>query len=99
MPEGFPQQPFDDQEQLSGLSRLQEQGLESLAEMRISAHGGEYTVADAMTECPPFASMISGLAANLEGVPNKKEILENTIKSMASNTVSNEAVETKKKLN
>lgn len=70
-------------------------GLEDIAGLQIEAHGGTFTVSQALVECPPFAKMVTGLAASLEHVPNKGDILKGTIVSMGASATPN--VETTKK--
>jgi hypothetical protein len=77
---------------------LQQHGLEDIADLRVEAHGGVFSVKEAITECPPFMEMISSFAQNLEGIPNKEEILKKTITNMATSAVV-ESPAAKKKLN
>jgi len=86
------QESFDEQ------AFLEQHGIESLADMQIEAHGGVSTVSQALKECPPFARMVTGLAASLKAVPDKAEILKNTIQAMKSPDTSYVSSEAKKKL-
>jgi hypothetical protein len=67
-------------------SKIDELGLEAIADLQIEAHGGIYSVRDALIECPPFAKMLEGMASSLADVPNRTEILSITIQSMATST-------------
>lgn len=82
---------------------IAEHGLEDVAGLQIEAHGGIYTVRDAIAECPPFAKMVTGLAASLAELPisteDKTKAIEKSIRSAAVSTDGIEAVEPKKKLN
>jgi hypothetical protein len=47
-------------EVIDGQAIITELGLEAVADLQIEAHGGVYSVRDAMQECPPFAKMLEG---------------------------------------
>lgn len=85
-----------DQEAQSQLF-IDEYGLEDIADLRIEAHGGMYSVSEAIAECPPFAAMLQGMAATLADMPERTEILKNTVRTMAAGTAE-VSVEPKKKL-
>jgi hypothetical protein len=73
-------------------------GLEELSGMQVEAHGSVFTVSQALAECPPFAKMVTGLAASLEAVPGGEDVLKATIRNMAAKTEVLEAPDAKKKL-
>lgn len=73
-------------------------GLEELSGMQVEAHGNTFTVSQALVECPPFARMVTGLAASLEAVPGGEEVLKATIRNMAASTEVLETPDAKKKL-
>jgi hypothetical protein len=79
MPESFP---VPQEETIDGRAVFESIGLPDLAGQQVEAHGGTYTYAQAIEGCPPFAKMLTGMAASLEGVPNREEILRNTVQSM-----------------
>jgi hypothetical protein len=62
---------------------IAEHGIEEIAELQVEAHGNIYSVREAIMECPPFAAMIKGLANSLGDLPNRSDIIANSIKSMA----------------
>lgn len=72
--------------------------LHEVADLQVEAHGSIYSVRDALTECPPFAKMITGLAASVEFLPQEqaKEVLTQAVRNMAIEAPDNP--ETKKKL-
>lgn len=74
-------------------------GLQELADSRVEAHGSVFTVRQALVECPPFAKMVTSLAASLEHVPERQEILSQSIRSMAASAEAPAEPEAKKKLN
>lgn len=76
---------------------LARHGLEDLAGIMVEAHGGRFTVGQSYIECPPFAKMLTGLVASLEHVPNKEDILRQTITSMAAETAEAPVPEAAKK--
>lgn len=76
---------------------IAEHGLEAVADLRIEAHGGVYSVRDAVVECPPFAKMVTALATGLGELPNREEILTESIRSMATSTPEIVSPDAKKK--
>jgi hypothetical protein len=78
---------------------LEQHGLSDFADMRIEAHGGFYSVTEAMAECPPFAKMIKGMAIGMERLDaeTKREIIGETIQSMASEATQELPADAKKK--
>ncbi len=86
-------------EAFDGQAFLAEHGLEELAEQQVEAHGGSFTVVQALAECRPFAQMITSMAVSLEHVPDRTEILKKTIQTMAVKTREEPGSEAKKKLN
>lgn len=80
---------------------IAEHGLEEIAGLQIEAHGGVYTVRDAVAECPPFAKMVTALEASLAELPisneDKSKVIEKSIRSAAVSTETVAIPEAKKK--
>ena len=79
-------------------SFLEQHGIGEIADQTVEAHGEEYTVAEAVRECPHLAKMITSLSVSLEAVPERENIIKNSIINSAAGTSNSEAVEAKKKV-
>lgn len=66
-------------EQIDPDTFLEEHGLQDIAEETIHAHGQEFTVREAVLECPPLAKMIGSMSVALGDIQGKAEILKNSI--------------------
>jgi hypothetical protein len=77
---------------------IQQHGLDSVADLQVEAHGNIYSVRDALTECPPFAKFVTGLATSIEFLPPEqaKEVMTQAVRNMAIQAPDD--TETKKKL-
>ncbi|HSW37788.1 MAG TPA: hypothetical protein VLG37_05505 [Candidatus Saccharimonadales bacterium] len=59
-------------------------GLEDMADQMFEAHGGTFSVTEALVQCQPFADMVRGLAKALKDSPGCTEILKTTIASLGN---------------
>lgn len=66
---------------------IAEHGLQEVAAQQIQGPDGKmYSVEEAIVECRPFAEMIGAMAIGLKDVPNKEEVMTNTIRGLAART-------------
>jgi hypothetical protein len=84
-------------EVIDGAAFLTQHGLESIAGEEFEAHGGTFTFADAIDNCPPLAGMISSLSESLKDVPGHEDIIKNAIISAGTKTAERELPDDAKK--
>jgi hypothetical protein len=81
--ESFDSTPGQAQQQLNVEEFATQHGLEEFMGEQFEAHGRVLGFED-IFKCEPAAKMLVALAASLENVPERKEILKQSIRSMAS---------------
>ncbi|MDB5163905.1 MAG: hypothetical protein JWS12_523 [Candidatus Saccharibacteria bacterium] len=96
--EGFEQPPDAEiAEAFSGAAFLAEHGLVDIADDMIEAHGGRFTVAEAIEGCRPLADMVVSLSRDLKDVPGHMGIIKNAIQSAGGSTAERPVPEAAKK--
>ena len=78
---------------------LEQHGLAEISELAIEAHGGVYSVREAMRDCPPFAKMLEGMAEGMADLDpqTKTSVMVLSVKSMAQQAPAEIPADAKKK--
>lgn len=84
-------------EAFSGEKFLAEQGLESIADFDVEAHGIRIPLSRALEVCRPLAGMVESLSTSLKDVPGHTDIIKTALVSAASKAETQLSDEAKKK--